>query len=435
MFQNLRNQHGQSLLKITRRFIQTHVNVERQSAHLFFNHRCKDEHLITPAMRVKPIFNTTRAKRLAAKQTRENLNLRIANNHEIIKDELQKMVDLGTIILQRTCETRFTELVAYAKRVAMHQAETLREQHSRKLDKLRGEVLGRNRFNNCIDKSKWIQNFSSRVLTREEVRVLQKGLNFSVVPKTLPKVKIISEIESGIQKLNESDKSLVRAEVVKTFHAFSKLKPNISRNEIAALHSLKKDDSIFISKADKGNCTVILNKTDYDDKMLSLLSDTSTYTIVKNNPVKKTERLMNSKLLSLKRGGKFEDPVYYRIRSTDATIPRIYGLVKIHKDDLPLRPIVSMIGSATYNLSKHLASILAPLVGTSERTVSNSLEFVDFLKTYSWEGNFVMISFDVVSLFTSVPVPLSKMFCRMTLLSVTGPIFLLTTYVTYLIFA
>jgi hypothetical protein len=357
---------------------------------------------------VKPIFNTTTAKRLASKQTQENLNLRIANNHEIIKGELVKMVHLGTIILQQTCEARFTEIVAYAKHVAMHQAAGLRERQLQKLDKMRGEVqIGQNRLNKYIEKSKWIQNFSSRVLTSEEVSVLQKGLNFSVIPKTLPKVKIISEIESGIHRLSDSDKDMVRAEVVKTFHAFKQLKPNISRSEMKALQNLKKDDSIFIAKADKGNCTVILNKADYDDKMLHLLSDSKTYTVLKNNPVKKTERLMNSKLLGLKRNGKFDDPVYYNIRSTDACVPRIYGLVKIHKGNLPLRPIVSMIGSPTYHLSKHLASILAPLIGRSGRTVSNSFEFAEFLKTCSWRDNSVMISFDVVSLFTSVPVCLA----------------------------
>jgi hypothetical protein len=38
--------------------------------------------------------------------------------------------------------------------------------------------------------------------------------------------------------------------------------------------------------------------------------------------------------------------------------PRLYGLPKIHKEECPLRPIVSTMGSPTYNLAKYLAKHL-----------------------------------------------------------------------------
>ena len=44
-------------------------------------------------------------------------------------------------------------------------------------------------------------------------------------------------------------------------------------------------------------------------------------------------------------------------------LPEFYGLPKIHKNNNPLRPIVSSIGSITYESAKLLAKILGPLVG------------------------------------------------------------------------
>ena len=44
-------------------------------------------------------------------------------------------------------------------------------------------------------------------------------------------------------------------------------------------------------------------------------------------------------------------------------LPYFYGLPKIHKEQVPLHPIVSTIGSPTYTLAKHLATILLPIVG------------------------------------------------------------------------
>ena len=76
---------------------------------------------------------------------------------------------------------------------------------------------------------------------------------------------------------------------------------------------------------------------------------------------------------------------------------------RIHKERVPLRPIVSSIGSVTYGLSEHLAGLLAPLVGNTNFTVKDSTDFVHFTKTLTLTNDDAMVSFDVQSLFTSVP--------------------------------
>ena len=66
--------------------------------------------------------------------------------------------------------------------------------------------------------------------------------------------------------------------------------------------------------------------------------------------------------------------------------------------DLPLWPIVSFVNSPTYALSKHLVSILAPLVGKSLSHVRNSTEFASFITGQTIPQEMTMVSFDVVSL-------------------------------------
>ena len=57
-------------------------------------------------------------------------------------------------------------------------------------------------------------------------------------------------------------------------------------------------------------------------------------------------------------------------------VSSFYALPKIHKQDIPLRPIVSFCGATLYNLSKFLKSAIAPMVGISVHHVTNSTVFV-----------------------------------------------------------
>ena len=69
---------------------------------------------------------------------------------------------------------------------------------------------------------------------------------------------------------------------------------------------------------------------------------------------------------------------------------------------LPVRPIVSNIATATYHFSKYLGSLLSPLC-ESEYTVKNSKSFVKRVKLGKIPSNCKIVSFDVKSLFTNVP--------------------------------
>jgi hypothetical protein len=92
------------------------------------------------------------------------------------------------------------------------------------------------------------------------------------------------------------------------------------------------------------------------------------------------------------------------LRPSATVCPKFYGLPKIHKPNVPLRPIVASIGSPTYALAKYLAEILKPVVGKTEHHVVNSKEFVTKMEHIRLGKNDILVSFDVVSLFTNVPV-------------------------------
>ena len=170
-----------------------------------------------------------------------------------------------------------------------------------------------------------------------------------------------------------------------------------------ALKSLKEDRSVMILPADKGRASVLLDADNYHNKMTSLI-ESGPYRTVNKDPTDRLCRKLTDKLLVLKRNGSLDEKTYRKLRPQHKQPPRIYGLPKIHKPNIPLRPIVSCVNSFAYDLSAYLSDLLSPLTGLTSHTVPNSASFVQEVRSLSIHADETMVSFDVESLFTNVPI-------------------------------
>ncbi len=83
---------------------------------------------------------------------------------------------------------------------------------------------------------------------------------------------------------------------------------------------------------------------------------------------------------------------------------KLYGLTKIHKAGHPLRPVLSMIDTVQYRVAKVLDSLLSPLI-SNDFEIRDSFDFKDFILNQAPKcDSECMVSFDVSSLFTNVPI-------------------------------
>ena len=67
-----------------------------------------------------------------------------------------------------------------------------------------------------------------------------------------------------------------------------------------------------------------------------------------------------------------------------------------------IRPILSAIGTAGYNIAKFFVPILAPFTSI-EYTIKDSFSFVEEILAIPNANSFVMASFDIKFLFTNIP--------------------------------
>jgi hypothetical protein len=222
------------------------------------------------------------------------------------------------------------------------------------------------------------------------------GLNFANTPKTIPiTAHIVANIEKGIKELPDKTKSSIRASVANILrHSKPPATKNMSDQQNLAMKRLKRDPSIQIISADKGTAIVVMNKDDYQHKINYLLDDPTTYlkiTDKRRNPTSKVEKDMNSLLREIRsqpathnqETKQIQDKLYYFLHSTDAiNVATFYGLPKIRKPEIPLRPITSCIGFPTYRLSEHLVRILSPLLNENF-SIKNSNEFAEQIRLNS----------------------------------------------------
>ena len=74
----------------------------------------------------------------------------------------------------------------------------------------------------------------------------------------------------------------------------------------------------------------------------------------------------------------------------------------MHKKDNPAQPIVSIIGAPEYNLAKFLDSLIKPYISGAYMTDSSN-DLIDKLQQFNFNQEHHLVSFDVASLFTNIP--------------------------------
>ncbi|KAL9966914.1 hypothetical protein ACROYT_G025054 [Oculina patagonica] len=101
----------------------------------------------------------------------------------------------------------------------------------------------------------------------------------------------------------------------------------------------------------------------------------------------------------------------FEIKPTSNQPAFLYGTAKTHKfqnpeqitkDNLKLRPIVSTCGTFYYETAKFLASYLLPFT-ENEYSIKTTTDFGERLTSRTVDDDEVLVSYDVSSLFTEVP--------------------------------
>ena len=206
-------------------------------------------------------------------------------------------------------------------------------------------------------------------MSNEEYTTLSFGLRHHIPTKSKD-VAIEVEFEQFYQGLlrnlthiPDNELTSLKTKLRSTCEKYSKI--NLLYKYKKVIYNLSINKNIAILKQDKGRGVVILDTTKYTEKCMALLN-TEYFKRLTTDPTAATEPKIDKVLRKIK--SKFSEQEYKRLYPAGSAPARFYVTAKLHKlkndntvDDLPIRPIISNINTASYQLAKYLAKLSSPL--------------------------------------------------------------------------
>ncbi|XP_065672126.1 uncharacterized protein LOC136089953 [Hydra vulgaris] len=285
---------------------------------------------------------------------------------------------------------------------------------------------------------KMITNISDHVLTNEEKEALGKGLKFIPNSQKVGREVYEASVEKFKRKLRlkmffkerKEQKRLVfykksswtppETENGNILEYFGKIDRDLEemwnreipkkRNNLKpevwqALKNLQNNRDIVIKKTDKGGGFCIMNKITYEQKVNELLMDRTVYRELQTDQTNKIVRgITDMSKYMLKLHKINEQTADFLLPHEPCRPPLFYGLPKIHKPNIPLRPIVSACSGPTDNLSEYLTKFIQPLVESLPAYIKDSIHFLNMLQNIRLQSSeIIFVTADVTSLYTNIP--------------------------------
>ena len=116
--------------------------------------------------------------------------------------------------------------------------------------------------------------------------------------------------------------------------------------------------------------------------------DENTYKEITTDPTDKYTKQLRKELEILKDNRLITPQIYRKFYPKGWSAPILYGLLKIHKKDTPLRPIVACYSSPATDVGRFLATM--SLLTTQKSYIKNSIDLVEKLKNHSNRKNYVI---------------------------------------------
>ena len=439
----IRDRYGSRYLKLADNLQKSTTKLTRQTNHLKFLKRCRKDDIIPRSLRVYLHGSDLKNKsvvRLKSKLESARVRSRIMDVRRKIYQGKHQIDGVSTTLRETLGNTDFQWLKKVIDTSRLKEDEMVKRRQKRKFEILQEEKdKTEERYKKERDECQKMKKDKIKVevvdLTKQGIddeikSYLSLGPDFCEAPTRVPYEKIIAEtekmcsvikeegkkkkvseieVDKEIDELREEVKEVLRKTKNRNYNT------NLTKEEMRGKKKAMKDKEKVFLPADKGRIMVAMDRYEsiggeesYECKMKQVLVDLKARPSLRagedwdltdkvcRDGAKVIDRIVHRKELTEDQGN--------RLKPKNCHAPRLTGLPKVHKEGVPMRGIVSMIGSPFEKISKTLIPILRTIQGRSGLFGKNSRELKEKIKSWRVDRNEILVSYDVKNLYPSIPI-------------------------------
>lgn len=427
-YHQIKMSYSETTVKMMKETTKFNMKLANQKNRRIFLLRCKTEDLTPTFLRFKTkhiqFYSTNlqnKFSNLIMKFTHGTLNLLIGevskNINQLKKDITKNYNKLEHILPNNIYLTFFN----YEQHKTENFFKKIKDKHINKIKKLESQ-RNKNTVDSINIEKEWLENLTDVNVPEHVVEILSLGSNFAMPlenNKEIPIPDILASVEISINKLPTQEKDEIRANLCNILTNYKnknithlknknqkKINQKLCQKYKKTKKFLKENNDLLILRPDKSNKTIIMTKDNYNGKMEKLLNDKTTYKTIENDPTNILQKQNNEIIKRWDTNGYVAPTITKKLTIHNSQPPKIYGLPKLHKTDIPMRPIVSCIQSPFENLSRYLKEILTNVINKNPSYIKDSWQFKNKIQNTTIPNNYIIISLDVVSLYTNTPINL-----------------------------
>lgn len=197
---------------------------------------------------------------------------------------------------------------------------------------------------------------------------------------------------------------IAKYEKIQFTHHCSEIKDYYSQALESARKFFRKHPDIIVTQADKANCTIVMNRKTYNDKLENLLKDEETYYKVSVSCLPAYQNKNKELLDELVAAGLTDKRSAQQAFNLEQRTANMYALIKTHKEGAPPRPIVNTRNTPGYFAAQLISKLLSNVKETGKYNVLNSQHAIEKIKAEKPLPGDQFVSFDVKSMFTNISV-------------------------------
>jgi len=176
-----------------------------------------------------------------------------------------------------------------------------------------------------------------------------------------------------------------------------------TRNENKIINQIKDKltkNKAMISKAGKGNSIIILYQEEHAEKINKFISNNSL--TIANGITKKLQKAIRNTINECQHV--IHKSNIWKYVNLNPMTPTIRGLVKLYKEDAPIRPITNWRNAPSYKLAKMLTKKLHTYIPIPYNfNIKNTVQLMTDLTDLPYDHSIIFASFDITIMYPNIP--------------------------------